>query len=240
MQGEQQANQEQIKKRPPLVCFHQYGEEEDAGEIFKKINEFKETRRIKFTHFKVKRIIYFIVPTEDVKDFASVIRFTKSTSSFRLVYKCGTNEKEAINLASQRDSFIRMKHVKNTDENGSETNDVIFTSKLPKLLHSMASRRIFESAEVIFDINKSISNNKKFRYDNDEDDKKETTNSKGTTVDEEIIVEEREEETDEQIEEPVAEQNSDNEEEEEVVKVEIVQPKKRGRKPAAPKIARKI
>jgi hypothetical protein len=232
MQGEE-SNQEQVRTRPPLVCFHQYGEDEDAEDIFTKIKEFKKEKRLKFTHFKQKRIIYFIVPTDNVKDFASVIRFTKSTSNFKLTYKCGTNENEAINLAKQKDSFIRLKHERGTDSDGNETNDVIMTSKLPKNLHIMASRRIFEAAGVTFDINKSISDGKKFRYVDENDETKEagataTINEANSDDDEEQKVSEN------KTVSKVEAVNSDDEEE---VKPE---PKKRGRKPAAPKISRKI
>jgi hypothetical protein len=261
MQREQSNNQEQIKKRHPLVCFHQYGEEEDAGDIFTKIKEFKVNRRLKFTHFKKNRIIYFIVSSEDVSDFASVIRFTRSTSNFKLVYKCGADENEAINLSAQKDSFIRIKHAKNTEEDGTESNDVIFTSKLPKNLHIMASRRIFESAGVTFDINKAISDSKKFRYENNEEpdqavapdqtvapeqtiEATATTKTKSkakprakATVTETVaaaVVIETEKNSDDEEE---AEKNSDDEDTEKVVVKEP--PKKRGRKPAS-QIARKI
>lgn len=238
MQGKE-SNQDldQVKTRPPLVCFHQYGEDDDAEEIFTKIKEFKKEKRLKFTHFKQKRIIYFIVPTDNVKDFASVIRFTKSTSNFKLAYKCGTNENEAINLAKQKDSFIRLKHEKVIDSNGNETNDVIMTSKLPKNLHIMASRRIFETAGITFDINKSISDGKKFRYVDENNETKDTTDIiNGINTDDE---EEKEQKIyTNKIESKIEAINScDEEEEEKKIKSE---PKKKGRKTSAPKISRKI
>lgn len=229
MQREQN-NQEQIKKRNPLVCFHQYGEDEDAGEIFIKIKEFKKNSKLKFTHFKQKRIIYFIVPTDDVTDFSSIVRFTRSTSSFKLVYKCGSNENEATTLASQKDSFIRIKHVKNTDDDGNITNDVLFTSNLPKNLHVMASRRIFESAGITFDINKAISDNKKHRYDagNEDTEKQDVVAKKQET----LVISINSDDEDEK--------NSDDEEikVEEKIKVEV-KPKKREKKQAS-QISRKI
>ena len=96
----------------------------------------------------------------------------------------------------------------------------------------MASRRIFESAGIVFDINKVISDNKKHRYD---------TNNKKQNDDEKLDNIKKQENI--VAETPIIsvddDKNSDDEEEEVKVKVEIeTKPKKRGRKPAS--ITRKI
>ena len=164
---------EQVENTPqaerikgPLICFHQYGENDDLEDIFKRINDFKSGKKIKYTHYTQKKVIYFSIPSTDVDDFSKVIRFSKSKSSFKSSYDCGNDKEEFDKLNSQKDSFIKIRGIEK--DNG--TFEVVFRSNLPKSLHIKASKRIFASADVKFDRDKCTSDSKPYRYDNDAND----------------------------------------------------------------------
>ena len=235
---------EEVRVRGPLICFHQYGEDEDLKTLFETIKEFKKDKKIKYTHFSQKRVIYFNVPSADVSDFSKIIRFSRSKSTFKSSYNCGNDKEEFEKLNNQMDSFIKIKGI--TNEDG--TYEVVFRSNLPQGLHIRASKRIFEAADVEFNRDKSISTSKPYRYDDDNADdtpnqtkksfKKQQTH-KSVVADDEESHEQEEHERHEQEEQEVHDDHisQNNEDEVEVkaeVKVEIVkEPKKRGRKPGA-------
>jgi hypothetical protein len=250
-------NDEEVRIRGPLVCFHQYGENDDVGNIFVTINEFKKGKKIKYTHFPQKRVIYFSVPSNDVSEFSKIIRFSKSKSNFKSSYNCGNNKEEFEKLNNQMDSFIKIKGI--TKDDG--TFEILFKSNLPHNLHIRASKRIFEAADVQFNRDKSISASRPYRYEEDDkddnDDKdenikqtkqtKQTTksfdknkhknnnnkNNKSVDVDENIESDEQQQYEKHQEDEQIDEEHIEEEEEERVEEPIVIIPKKRGRKPAA-------
>ena len=57
---EVEAKNEEVRVRGPLICFHQYKEDEDIKTLFETIKEFKKDKKIKYTHFPQKRVIYLM------------------------------------------------------------------------------------------------------------------------------------------------------------------------------------
>lgn len=217
---EQVENTQQAERiKGPLICFHQYGENDDLEDIFKKINDFKIGKKIKYTHFTVKKVIYFSIPSTDVNDFSKVIRFSKSKSSFKSSYDCGNDKEEFDKLNSQKDSFIKIRGIEK--DNG--TFEVVFRSNLPKSLHIKASKRIFSSANVKFDRDKCTSDSKPYRYDNDEADNDEVDNKESNEHQENNETNETNETN--EINDADNQVNDKSESESEPTKV----PKKRGR-----------
>jgi hypothetical protein len=159
-------SREEGKIKGPLICFHQYGEDDDIKNLFDTIKEFKKDKKIKYTHFPQKKVIYFNIPSVDVNDFSKIVRISRSKSSFKSSYNCNDNKEEFDKLNDQKDSFIKIKGIIN--DNG--TFEVVFKSNLPQGLHIKASRRIFEAANVKFNRDKSISTSKPFRYDDNKED----------------------------------------------------------------------
>ena len=229
----QTENTEQVRQRPPFVCYHQYNDESDTAELFNKINELKKDKRIKYSHFSKNKVIYFSIPSDDVSDFVKQIRVSKTNTYFKMTYKCDSDEKTARKLSEQKDSFIKIRYETNTDEDGNISHDVVFTSKLPKEVHIQASKRIFKSADIEFQYKNAITPTKKFRYLEDKEENQQQVESQEKSQ----VQVESEEENQVQVESEEENQvQVESEENEAKIKVKTPEKKKRGR----PAVQRKI
>jgi hypothetical protein len=223
---------EQVRKRPPLVCYHQYNDDSDTAELFNKINELKRDKRIKYSHFSKNKIIYFSIPSEHVSDFVKEIKVSKTTHHFKMTYKCDSDEETARKLSEQKDSFVKIRYETNNDEDGNISHDVVFTSKLPKEVHIQASKRIFKSAGIEFEYKNAITPTKKYRTLDDKKEPEESEDNKEEQTQEQVEPEENKVEAQIEVEETT---NSTEEDAEAKIKVKTPEKKKRGR-PAVRKI----
>ncbi len=155
-------NIEEQQNKPKNIIGYINFDKENSDELFRKLNEFRKTHGIKYSH-QSKRV-YFNIKSELLNEFSNVSAFTISRDNNVASYMC--DKQTADKLIEQKDSFIRL----NWDE---INNLLIIKSRTPKLIQKNLLKRIFTDAKVNFnelkysDLNRFYKNQNEY-YNNKE------------------------------------------------------------------------
>ena len=134
-----QINENNDSKVKNIICLIHYNDTDDQSVIFNVLQKFRTERGLKFSHHK--NIIFFILSSEYLEEFAKIRPFKVSKFQTKTAYK--TTKDEADKLIAQKDSFLRL----TWDES---TSSVIFLSRTTLRVHNNLIRRIFKDSNTEF------------------------------------------------------------------------------------------